>query len=126
MTEAAKSFPIVREAVGSFPDREHFRNAVAALLASLSVYWLLNCIVGDNRLAAAGTLFVLCLGGALGSYGVFGIFIDIAVPALPFLRRFQPAAAFSLFFVFQLLVWRALTSQSKRGIRVWAHLPASL
>ena len=34
MTEAAKSFPIVREAVGSFPDREHFRNAVSALLAA--------------------------------------------------------------------------------------------
>src|SRR5436190_20845683 len=34
MTETAKSFPIVREAVGSSPDREHFRNAVAALLAA--------------------------------------------------------------------------------------------
>src|SRR6266536_4973181 len=34
MTEAAKSFPIVREAVGSFPDREHFRNAVGALLTA--------------------------------------------------------------------------------------------
>jgi hypothetical protein len=34
MTEAAKSFPIIREAVGSFPDREHFRGAVAALLAA--------------------------------------------------------------------------------------------
>jgi hypothetical protein len=97
-------------------------NAVAALLASLSVFWLLNRIAGDDRLAAAGTLFVLCLGGALGSYGVFGTFIDIAVPALPFLRRYQPAAAFPLFFVFQVLVWRALTSQDKRGIRLWAPL----
>jgi hypothetical protein len=34
MSEAAKSFPIVREAVGSFPDREHFRNAVGGLLAA--------------------------------------------------------------------------------------------
>ena len=34
MTEAAKSFPIVREAVGSLPDHEHFRNSVAALLAA--------------------------------------------------------------------------------------------
>ena len=33
MSEAAKSFPVIREAVASFPDREHFRNAVAALLA---------------------------------------------------------------------------------------------
>jgi len=28
------SFPVVREAVGSFPDREHFRRAVSALLAA--------------------------------------------------------------------------------------------
>ena len=94
--------------------------AVAALLASLSVFWLLNCVAGDHQLAAAGTLFVLCLGGALGSYGVFGTLIDVAVPALPFLRRYQPAATFALFFVFQLLVWRALTSQGKRTTRVFA------
>src|SRR6266404_5250303 len=95
-------------------------SGAAALLASLSVFWLLNCIAGDNRLAAAGTLLVLCLGGALGSYGVFGTLIDVAIPALPFLRRYQPAAAFPLFFVFQVLVWQALTSQSKRGARVSA------
>jgi hypothetical protein len=33
MTESAKSFPVIREAVASFPDREHFRRAVSALLA---------------------------------------------------------------------------------------------
>jgi len=87
---------------------------VAALLASLAVFWLINSVGGDSRLAAAGTLFVLCLGGFFGSYGVFGTLIDVAVPALPFLRRYQPAAAFPLFFVFQFLVWRALTSPSKR------------
>lgn len=31
---APKPFPVVREAVASFPDREHFRNAVSALLAA--------------------------------------------------------------------------------------------
>jgi hypothetical protein len=34
MTEAAQSFPVIREAVASFPDREHFRRAVSALLAA--------------------------------------------------------------------------------------------
>jgi hypothetical protein len=94
--------------------------AVAALLASLSVFYLLNNVVADPRLAAAGTLFVLCLGCVLGRYGLFGTFLDIGIPALQFLRRYQPAAAFPLFFVFQLLVWHALTSQSKRGARVSA------
>lgn len=87
---------------------------VAALLASLSVFWLLNCLAGDHRLAAAGTFFVLCLGRLVGKYGLFGTVVDIAFPALPFLRRYQPAVAFPLFFVFQLLVWRALTGESKR------------
>ena len=33
MTAAAPQFPVIREAVASFPDREHFRSAVRALLA---------------------------------------------------------------------------------------------
>jgi hypothetical protein len=95
-------------------------NAAAALLASLAVFWLINNVIADPRLAATGTLFVLCLGGAFGSYGVFGTLIDIAIPALPFLRRYQPATAFPLFFVFQALVWHALNGQRKRSTRVAA------
>jgi hypothetical protein len=96
--------------------------AAAALFAGLSVFWLLNYVTGDHQLAAAGTLFVLCLGCVVGRYGFFGTFLDIGVAAFPFLRRYQPAAAFPLFFVFQLLVWRALTSERKRGARVSAVL----
>src|SRR5579862_6929146 len=33
MTADAPPFPVIREAVASFPDREHFRQAVSALLA---------------------------------------------------------------------------------------------
>jgi hypothetical protein len=90
--------------------------AVAALLASLSVFYLLNYVIADPRLAAAGTLFVLCVGCIVGRYGLFGTFLDIGIPALPFLRRYQPAAAFPLFFIFQLLVWRALTGQNRRAV----------
>jgi len=81
----------------------------AGLFASLSVFLLLNAVVGDYRLAAAGTLLVLCLGG-LAAGGFY--------PTLPFLRRYQPAAAFSLFFVFNLLVWYSLTSPIKRRARI--------
>ena len=34
MSEVAKPFPVIREAVASFPDREHFRTAVSALLSA--------------------------------------------------------------------------------------------
>jgi hypothetical protein len=34
MPAAAPRFPVIREAVASFPDREHFKSAVSALLAA--------------------------------------------------------------------------------------------
>jgi hypothetical protein len=98
--------------------------AVAGLLAGLSVFWLLNAFGGGARLSAVGTLFVLCLGGLAGGQGLFGILAksSLLVPGFPFLRRYQPAAAFSLFFVFNLLVWQALTIQDKRAARIRALL----
>ena len=98
--------------------------AVTALLASVSIFWLLDSVMGDYRFASAGTLFVLCLGGAVGTYGLFGTLIDAAIPALPFLRRYEPAAAFPFFFVFQILLWKALTSESKRTMGLTAVLAA--
>ena len=59
MTEAAKSFPVVREAVASFPDREHFRRAVSALLAGGFDRADLSVLASHDSLAladeAAGT-----------------------------------------------------------------------
>jgi hypothetical protein len=88
--------------------------SLAALFASLSVFWLLHAVTSDCRIATAGTLFVLCFGCIVGRYSLFGTFLDVGFPALPFLRRYQPAVAFPLFFVFQGLVWRMLTKRSKR------------
>ncbi len=53
MTEAAKSFPVVREAVASFPDREHFRNAVSALLAGGFDRSDLSVLASHDSLAVA-------------------------------------------------------------------------
>jgi hypothetical protein len=93
---------------------------VSGLLASLSVFWLLNSLVDDRRVAAAGTLFVLCLGGLAGGHGLLGLLLksDLSMPSLPFLRRYQPAAAFPLFFVFNVLVWQSLTIRYRRSARV--------
>ena len=53
MAEPAKSFPIVREAVASFPDREHFRNAVATLLAAGFERSDLSVLASHDSLAVA-------------------------------------------------------------------------
>src|SRR5437762_2208813 len=96
----------------------------AGLLASLSVFWLLESVTGDVRVAAAGTLFVLCIGGLAGGHGLLGLLLkdDLSIPSLPFLRRYQPAAPFFLFFVLNALVWQALTSERKRSARLSALL----
>jgi hypothetical protein len=54
MTEAAASFPIVREAVASFPDREHFHRAVTNLLAAGFAPSDLSVLASHESLAAAG------------------------------------------------------------------------
>ena len=96
--------------------------AIAALLAGVSVFWVLNVVSGEDRLASAGTLFVLCFGGVLGKFGLFGTFIDLPFPVLPFLRRYQPALTFPLFFVFLAVVWHAFTARRKAVSLVLAIL----
>ena len=54
MTEAAEKFPIVREAVASFPDRAHFHSAVADLLAAGFAPTDLSVLASHDSLASAG------------------------------------------------------------------------
>jgi len=94
---------------------------VAGLLASLSLFWLLASITGDSKLAAVGVMFVLCLGALAGGQGLIGMLLKPGVVflGLPFLRRYQPAAVFPLFFVFCALFWHALNFENKR--RAWLY-----
>jgi hypothetical protein len=54
VSEAAASFPVVREAVASFPDRAHFHGAVANLLAAGFAASDLSVLASHDSLAAAG------------------------------------------------------------------------
>ena len=99
--------------------------AIAGLLASLSVFWLLDSVTGDRKLAAVGVLFVLCCGALAGGQGLVGVLLDHTPNFfLPFLRRYQPAAAFPLFFVFSTLTWRTLTAENKGLARLYSMLAA--
>ena len=54
MAESSPSFPIIREAVASFPDREHFHRAVANLLAAGFDTADMSVLASHDSLAAAG------------------------------------------------------------------------
>lgn len=90
--------------------------AVAALLSSAAIFWLLVSVTGDSRIAAVGVILVLCLGALAGGQGWIGILFrpGAIFSGLPFLRRYVPAAPFPLFFVFCTLVWHALTTSLPR------------
>jgi hypothetical protein len=97
---------------------------VAGLLASLSIYWLLVSVTRDRGLAAVGVLVVLCFGALAGGQGLLGLLLkpDVRFLGLPFLRRYEPAAPFPLFFVFSALMWLALTSGKKKTTNLTAFL----
>lgn len=87
------------------------------LFASLAMCWLFKSVTDDRALAAAGTLFVLCLGGMAGGHGLLGLLLvtkDLSMPSLPFLRRYQPAASFPVFILFIGLLWRAVVAETRR------------
>ena len=54
MAETAPSFPVIREAVASFPDREHFHRAVSNLLAVGFDTTDLSVLASHDSLTAAG------------------------------------------------------------------------
>ena len=53
MAATARSFPVVREAVASFPDRAHFRRAVSELLAGGFRHEDLSVLASHQPLAVA-------------------------------------------------------------------------
>ena len=95
--------------------------AISGLLASLSLYWLLFSITSDGRLAAAGVILVVCCGAFAGGQGILGLLTKPGVVflGLPFLRRYQPALVFPLFFVFCVLIWKALHTGNRP--RLWLY-----
>ena len=53
MAAASSAFPVIREAVASFPDRDHFRRAVTALIAAGFAPTDLSVLASHKPLSAA-------------------------------------------------------------------------
>jgi len=98
--------------------------AAASLLASAALFWLLNVVTGDPRVAATGVFVVLCLGELAGDQGMLGVFLlnHKLTVLMPFLRRYQPVLPLPFFFVFCALVWQALSTANKWRLGIYALL----
>ena len=88
---------------------------LAAFAATLALTRLLRAATGDEPAAAALALFALCFCTFIqkGVRTLRGL--ETAYLPLPFLRRYLPALPFAFFFIFCLLVWRALTTDERRA-----------
>jgi len=85
---------------------------LAPLFSCLALFWLIQNFLHDHRLAAAGSIVVLCFGAlAAGEGAIHLLSSSVQYAFLPFLRRYEPGAVFPLFFVFCTLVWKSLKAQ---------------
>lgn len=93
-----------------------FLTPLVAFSSALFIFWLMWRITGDERLASLSVPFILCLGAlARGQFFVrqLGGLVTPPLP-FPFLRRYEPALAFPLFFLFCGLLWILVSSKDRR------------
>jgi hypothetical protein len=96
--------------------------------SALAIFWLLSMLTRDERIAAAGVPFVLCLGILVAGQGlVLNLFgYQTAYVFLPFLRRYVPGVPFAFFFFFCGFLWRAFTAGARRARLVAASCAGGL
>ncbi|MGH9879887.1 MAG: hypothetical protein ACRD6N_00525, partial [Pyrinomonadaceae bacterium] len=86
--------------------------------SGLAIFWLIENVIKDPKLAAAGSVIVICFGSLAAGQGIAHLLTsDYGYSYFLFLRRYEPLAPFPLFFLFCCFVWKALTA--KRTVR-WA------
>jgi hypothetical protein len=102
---------------------------LCAALSSLAIFWFFNLLTRDKWLGAGAVWIVLGLGTLFALQGIIRHIpnlpflipkwlSDMVLPTslyhLPFLRFYQPAIAFPLFFVLSSFTWLALTEANTR------------
>ena len=103
--------------------------ALCALAASLTIFWFVWLLTRDEKFSAAAVLFILGFGTLIAGQGIVRHVLNLnyliplwisnrvsptSLYSLPFLRLYQPAVAFPVFFVLCALVWLALTRANRR------------
>ncbi len=112
---------------------------LCAIASALALFWLFTAVTRDRRVAAAGVCIVLGFGTLLAGQGMIRYvptrpflipqwISEMVLPPslihLPFLRFYQPAIGFPLFFVLCAAVWVALTTPHKNQSLVSASVAA--
>ena len=93
---------------------------LAPFLACLAIFWLLFNLTRDGKLAAGGSVIILCFGALAAGQGLIHVLVSgDQYSFLPFLRRYEPAAPFPLFFVFCTFVWKSLNDDHRHSL-AWA------
>ena len=93
---------------------------ISPFLACLAIAWLLIKVSNDYRFSAAAAVLVIAFGGLAAGTGLIACCGSVRYYIfLPFLRRYEPAAMFPLFFVFCGLVWNSLANEGRRAV-IWA------
>ena len=110
-----------------------------ALASAFAIFWLVSIVSGDRRIGAAAIWIVLGFGTLLAGQGMIRYMVTrpflipksisdmVQSPSvfhLPFLRFYQPAIGFPLFFLLCGLVWIALTNQNNRKALISAAAAA--
>jgi len=103
-------------------------NVVCSVLAALFIFFLLFKITGNGALSGTGTLMICCLGTVICYEGELRQWMTgrILVDFFPFLRRYQPGAAFPFFFLFCGTVWLALASETRKKAVLYSLLSGAL
>ncbi len=81
---------------------------LTAFAAGYAIFWLVGMITSDELFAMAASISTVCFGALAAGEGAIRevLFGEIAYPFFPGLRRYVPAVAFPVFFVFCGLVWK--------------------
>ncbi len=108
---------------------------IAAFTSSLALFWFLWSLTRDEPFSATSVLVILGLGTTVAGEGMARHLLNLQylVPSwisqfvgpnslyhLPFLRLYQPAVAFPLFFVVCSLLWISLTRAKQAPAVGWA------
>ncbi len=101
---------------------------LSALFSALIIFLLLYRMTGEYDLSATGVLVICCLGTAAAYQGELRSLLEgrVLVDYLPFLRRYQPAFAFPLFFLFCGTTWLSLGAKTAMRAVTFSILSGTL